>query len=96
MLGEPAEGDSASTWVASVVQGLPGLPGVAWSSLEALYTTAITAEDVARQLKISRSQVFDLMAKGKLRSFRIGRSRRVWLVDLVDFIRRRLEEEAEL
>jgi excisionase family DNA binding protein len=90
------DGNSPATSVAPALEELPGVPVIPRSSQEALYTTAITPEAVARQLEISRAQVYKLMATRELRSFRIGRSRRVWLVDLVDYIRRRrLAEEAD-
>jgi excisionase family DNA binding protein len=72
------------------------LPGLPRSSQEALYITAITPEAVAGQLAISRARVYELLATKELPSFRIGRSRRVWLMELVDYIRRRrLAEEAD-
>jgi excisionase family DNA binding protein len=78
------------------LEELPGLPDIARSSQEALYITAVTPEAVARQLSISRARFYELMATKELPSFRIGRSRRVWLVELVEYIRRRrLAEEAD-
>ena len=75
---------------------LPGLPDLPRSSQEALYITAITPEAVAGQLAISRARVYELLATKERPSFRIGRSRRVWLMELVDYIRRRrLAEEAD-
>jgi excisionase family DNA binding protein len=90
------DGNSPATSVAPALEGFPAVPDIPRSSQEALYTTAVTPEEVARQLAISRARVYELMATRELPSFRIGRSRRVWLVDLVDYIRRRrLAEEAE-
>ena len=90
------DGNSPTTSVAPALEELPGVPDIPRSSQEALYTTAITPDHVARQLEISRARVYELMATRELPSFRIGRSRRVWLVDLVDYIRRRrLAEEAD-
>jgi excisionase family DNA binding protein len=97
MSGEPGkDGNSPATSLAPALEGLQGVPDIPRSSQEALYTTAITPDDVARRLAISRARVYELMATKELRSFRIGRSRRVWLVDLVDYMRcRRLAEEAD-
>jgi len=90
------DGNSPATWVAQALEELPGVPDIQQSGHEALYTTAITPDEVARQLSISRARVYELMAARELPSFRIGRSRRVWLVDLVYYIRRRrLVEEAD-
>jgi excisionase family DNA binding protein len=87
------DGNSPATSVAPALEKLSGLHR---SSEGAICTTAIRPETVARQLEISRAQVYKLMATRELPSFRIGRSRRVWLVDLVDYIRRRkLAEEAD-
>lgn len=45
-----------------------------------------TAEDVARTLHVGRNNVFDLMRSGRLRSIRIGNSRRVTARALADFV----------
>ena len=43
--------------------------------------------EVAEALRISRTSVYDLLAKGRLESVKIGRSRRVLAADLEAFIR---------
>ncbi|WP_432941104.1 helix-turn-helix domain-containing protein [Kribbella sp. CA-253562] len=37
----------------------------------------LTVEEVAKALRIGRTRVFDLIAKGEIKSVLIGRSRRV-------------------
>jgi excisionase family DNA binding protein len=56
-----------------------------------LFTTAVTPEAVAGRLSVSRAKVYELMATGKLRSFKIDRSRRILLADLAVYIRHQLE-----
>ena len=43
-------------------------------------------EDAARLLGISRSTVFDLIAHGKIKSLKIGRSRRILQSEIEKFI----------
>ena len=59
---------------------------------EVMTTTAsvkkllLTPVEAAEQLAVSRTKVYELMAAGLLRSIRIGRSRRVPVDALGDFI----------
>lgn len=46
----------------------------------------LTPVEAAEQLAVSRTKVYELMAAGLLRSIRIGRSRRVPVDALGDFI----------
>ena len=46
----------------------------------------LTPEDVASILKIGRTRVYALLNSEDLRSFKIGKSRRIRRVDLDDFI----------
>lgn len=50
-------------------------------------TRLLNVREVARVLSISRTSVYDLLAKGQIESVRIGRSRRVLADDLERFIR---------
>jgi excisionase family DNA binding protein len=47
---------------------------------------AYTAEEVARRLEIGRTTIFSLIKGGQLRSFLVGRSRRVSAAALAEFI----------
>ena len=53
-------------------------------------------EDAARQLGISRSTVFDLIAHGKIGSLKIGRSRRIPLTELRRFIEEMIQRSPEV
>jgi excisionase family DNA binding protein len=48
----------------------------------------LTASETAERLSLGRSKVYELMAAGQLRSVRIGRSRRVPIEALHEFVRR--------
>ena len=50
-------------------------------------TQLLDLREVAGVLRISRTSVYDLLAKGQLESVKIGRSRRVLAEDLERFIR---------
>lgn len=51
--------------------------------------------EVASVLRISRTALYDLIAKGQLESVKIGRSRRVLAEDLERFIRSLKEDQAD-
>lgn len=57
----------------------------------------VTIEEAARRLSIGRSHIYEVMRHGRLRSVRIGRSRRILERDLEAFIRQLLDgpEDAE-
>lgn len=56
----------------------------------------LTPEEVARdRLKIGRTRVFELIARGELRSISIGRSRRVPASAVDAYIERLQAEQAE-
>jgi excisionase family DNA binding protein len=46
----------------------------------------LTVEEAAEQLRVHRCRLFPLMAQGRIRSLKIGRSRRIALVELERFI----------
>lgn len=50
----------------------------------------LTPEEAARELGISRPTVFRLLKSGALRSFTIGRRRKIAYEDVVAFIRARI------
>ena len=54
----------------------------------------LTPEEVAEQLRVGRTKVYELLASGKLRSVKIGRRRRVSPGALEEFIERS-EREGE-
>jgi excisionase family DNA binding protein len=54
----------------------------------------LTPEEAAEVLGIGRSKVFELLAAGRLRSVKIGRSRRIAAATLTEFVAS-LEAEAE-
>ena len=54
---------------------------------ESSQTQLMDLKAVAEVLRISRTSVYDLIAKGRLESVKIGRSRRVLVADLEAFIR---------
>ena len=51
------------------------------------YPMLVTANQVARLLGVSRSQVYVLMKSGQLGSVQIGRSRRITKDQVLDFVR---------
>lgn len=54
----------------------------------------VTVEEAARRLSIGRTATYLLVLKGELQSVKIGRTRRVVVASLNDYIRRLLEQEA--
>lgn len=46
----------------------------------------LTVPEVAALLRVGRSQVYELMASGELRSLKIGRNRRIPVAALDEFI----------
>ncbi len=53
----------------------------------------LTTEEAARQLSISRSSLYELLLTGQVVSIKIGRSRRVPLDALTDYIDRKRGEQ---
>lgn len=51
----------------------------------------VTVEEAARRLGIGRTACYMLVLKGELKSVTIGRSRRVPVAALEEYIQRRLE-----
>jgi excisionase family DNA binding protein len=56
----------------------------------------LTPEEVADQLRVGRTKVYELLASGKLRSVKIGRRRRVSPGALEEFIERSEREGEEV
>jgi excisionase family DNA binding protein len=48
----------------------------------------VTLPGAARLLEVSRSKLYELVAAGELPTVRIGRSRRIAVADLEEFVRR--------
>lgn len=53
----------------------------------------LTVKEAAQRLALGRSFVYQLLQRGTLRSVTIGRSRRVLVSDLEEFVRRLREVE---
>lgn len=53
----------------------------------------LTPEEAARALSISRSKLYELIARGQLHSVRIGTSRRIPVSALVEFVEALTKEE---
>lgn len=53
----------------------------------------VTVEDAARMLSLGRSSVYALVAKGRIQSILIGRSRRIPVTALQSFIAAELADE---
>jgi excisionase family DNA binding protein len=56
----------------------------------------LTAEEVADALHIGRCTVYDLIRTGQLRSFKIGKLRRIPVDAVHDYTRRMLDEEDDI
>ena len=54
---------------------------------------ALAPEEVATYLSLSRAKVYELLRSGDLPSFHIGKSRRVRVGALLDWIRDREQDE---
>jgi len=65
------------------------------TSLEAEPLMALSPEQVARTLGVSRTKVFQLIARRELKSIRIGKHRRVPVWEVEAFLRRGVEESGE-
>ncbi|MFL5589034.1 MAG: helix-turn-helix domain-containing protein [Ktedonobacteraceae bacterium] len=53
----------------------------------------LTINEAASALGLGRSLIYTLVAKGELKSIKIGRARRIPLGAIDEFIERRLEQE---
>jgi excisionase family DNA binding protein len=54
----------------------------------------ITVEDMAVKLSIGRTAAWQLVYKNKIKSVKIGKSRRVLLTAIDDYVKHLLDEEA--
>lgn len=61
-------------------------------SVTASKVNAVTVPEVMTALRLSRSKVYDLLRSGQIRSFTVGRSRRIPADELATFMQNRLEE----
>jgi excisionase family DNA binding protein len=57
---------------------------------------AVTVADACERLSCSRTTLYHLLDLGELRSFKIGRSRRVLMSSINEYIKRRVSQEPEL
>ena len=55
----------------------------------------LTVGEAATELRISRSQVYELLKRGELRALSIGKSRRITPSELDQFIAKKAEISAE-
>lgn len=53
---------------------------------------SVTVPEVMTALRLSRSKVYDLLRSGEIRSFTVGRSRRIPAEEVTTFMQNRLEE----
>ncbi len=56
---------------------------------------AVTVAEAAQLLRLSRSKAYALIARGEIRTIRIGGSRRVPLSALTDYVERLMREQEE-
>jgi excisionase family DNA binding protein len=56
----------------------------------------LTPEEVAEQLRVGRTKVYALFSSGKLRSVKIGRTRRVSQAAVDEFVQKSEAGEADL
>ncbi|WP_189036550.1 helix-turn-helix domain-containing protein [Streptomyces daqingensis] len=54
----------------------------------------MTVPEVMAALKLSRSKVYDLLRSGQLRSFTVGRSRRIPADEITRFMSQNMQEAA--
>lgn len=54
----------------------------------------LTVVEAASWLGISRAKLYELLAAGEVRSFTVGRARRIPMAELVRFVEQRLEADA--
>ncbi len=55
-------------------------------------TEALTPREAMTALRIGRDTLYNLIRSGELRSFTIGRARRIPAAEIPAFMRRRMEE----
>jgi excisionase family DNA binding protein len=51
-------------------------------------------EEVARRLAISRSRVYEMLDRGEIRALKLGKSRRVRVAEVDDFVERTAAAQA--
>ena len=55
-------------------------------------TALLNVEEAAQALGLGRSKCYELVLQGQLKSFKIGRSRKIPVEAIIEFIRDRLDE----
>lgn len=92
----PIHVGARSAWFADDFLGYGDVPSVdsEFGMADTSRSWAYTPEQVAKRLNMGRTAVFARIKSGELRSFAVGRSRRISDVALSEFISR-LEEESE-
>jgi excisionase family DNA binding protein len=55
----------------------------------------ITMEDAARRLSVGRTLIYEQVRRGKLPSIRVGRCRRIALIDLERFVEHLREDASQ-
>jgi excisionase family DNA binding protein len=55
---------------------------------------AMTVPEAMAALRLSRSKVYDLLRSGQLRSFTVGRSRRIPADEITRFMNQNIQEAA--
>lgn len=58
-------------------------------------TKLLTVSEAAAELRLSRSQVYELLKRGELRALSIGKSRRITPAELDRFIANKAETTAD-
>ena len=56
------------------------------SDTSALQVLQHTPEEAARVLRLSRTTIYELLKSGQLRSYKVGRSRRIPATALAEFV----------
>lgn len=57
-------------------------------------TLLLTAEEAAKELRIGRTRMWDLITRGEVRSVKVGGSRRVPYAELTAYVKRLIAEQS--
>jgi excisionase family DNA binding protein len=69
-------------------------PAPKWRTFMESKPILVSVADAAQMLSIGRTAAWDLVRKQKIRSVKIGRTRRVPIAAIQDFIQRLMDENA--